>query len=324
MTCTKMIGVAHAVPSRKVTNFDLEKVMNTSDQWITERTGIKSRYIADDGLSALDLAMESVYKTLKQTPHLSVKDIDGIIVGTSTPDYVFPGVACEIARTLGINCFAFDLQAACSGFVYATDIARQYIENNKCRRILVVGVEIISRVLDWDDRKTSVLFGDGAGSCILEASDYGIITSHLKTVHDPDYILSVKNPIIHPGSLGKIHMDGPRVFKTAIAAFLEIIETLVSHPDCPADSITRVVPHQANQRILEAVMERSSISRDKFFSCVSEYGNTSSASIPIALSRAFESSPTKKERVLVVSFGGGLTTGGFVMDYIPHEHTLCE
>jgi len=322
MLCTKMIGVAHAVPLNRVTNFDLEKIMDTSDQWITERTGIKARYLADKEQTTLSLAMESVFKTLAQTPHISVQDIDGIIVGTSTPDYVFPSLACEIAKTLNISCLAFDLQAACCGFVYATDIARQYIENKKAKRILVVGVELISRALDWNNRKTAVLFGDGAGSCILESSDYGIITSFLKTIKDPDYILSVKNPIIHPGSPGTIDMDGPRVFKHAIAAFTEVIETLVSNPLCPASSITRVVPHQANQRILEAVMDRSSISKDKFFCCVADYGNTSSASIPIALSRAFESAPPQKERVLVVAFGGGLTTGGFVMDYIPHEQNL--
>jgi len=318
MTQARMIGVAHAVPANKMTNFDLEKVMDTSDTWIKERTGIHARHIADPHMTTLELALQSIHKTFALAPHITPDTIDAIIVGTSTPDYIFPSLACEIAKSFNISCMAFDLQAACCGFVYATDVAKQYIENNSAKRVLVVGVEIISRVLDWNNRKTGILFGDGAGSCLLEASDYGIITSCLKTIPDHDYILCIRNPLIHPTlSDGKIHMDGPKVFKQAVQAFTEVIERLVSDPRCPADSITRVVPHQANQRILEAVMDRSSISREKYFSCVADYGNTSSASIPIALSQAFSSESAQKERVLVVSFGGGLTTGGFVMDYIP-------
>ncbi len=318
MKTARMIGVAHAVPSKRVTNFDLEKIMDTTDAWITERTGIKARHIAEPGMMTLDLALMSIRKTLGLVPHIAVEDLDAIIIGTSTSDYFFPSLSCEVAKTLGIECLAFDLQAACCGFVYAVDVAKQYIASGSAKRILVVGVEIISRVLDMNDRRTSVLFGDGAGSCILEESEYGLITSQLKTIADPDFILSIKNPIMHPEASGRIKMDGPKVFKHAVGAFNDLIATLTSHPLCPAESITRVVPHQANQRILDAVMERSVIPREKFFSCVADFGNTSSASVPIALSLAFDPKSCKKERVLVVAFGGGLTVGGFVMDYVPN------
>ncbi len=312
-----MIGVAHAVPAIRVTNFDLEKVMDTSDAWISERTGIKARHFAEDGTTTLSLAMESIRKTLALAPHVSIADLDAIIIGTTTSDYFFPSLACEVAKTLGTECLAFDLQAACCGFVYAVDVAKNYIASGAAKTILVVGVELISRVLDMQDRRTAVLFGDGAGSCLLEAAEQGIITSKLRTIADQDFILCIKNPIIHPGASGRITMDGPKVFKHAVGAFVNLIETMTSHPDCPPESITRVVPHQANQRILDAVMERTAIGRDKFFSCVADYGNTSSASVPIALSLAFDSKSSLRERVLVVAFGGGLTVGGFVMDYVP-------
>lgn len=313
----RMVGVAYAVPAKKVTNFDLEAVMDTTDQWISERTGIKARHIADEKSWTLDLAMESVRKTLERTPHIDPKDLDAIIIGTSTSDYIFPSLACEVARELGLSCLAFDLQAACCGFVYAVDVAAAYIRSGQAKRILVVGVELISRVLDWSDRKTAVLFGDGAGSCILEAGESGLIISKLKTIADKDRILCAKNTAIHPDMSGRIAMDGQKVFKHAVGAFVELMNELTSHNNVSPESITKVVPHQANQRILDAVMDRAPIDKSKFFSCVADFGNTSSASIPIALSLAFDPDSDKKERVLVMAFGGGLTAGGFVMDYIP-------
>ncbi len=317
MNHPKLRGVRHSVPYQIISNKDLELKMNTTDEWIRERTGIKQRHIAEENLSTLELAMRSVQHTLQACPDCDPKSFDAIICGTSSPDYYFPTLSCEIARELGITCLAFDLQAACSGFVYAVEVARNFILSGSKKRILVVGVEMISRVLDWSNRKTAVLFGDGAGSCIIELSDKQcFFAATAKTVLDPDKILHLKNPLLDPSSSGHIEMDGQRVFKVAVTTMSEIAISLLEQSQLTMNDIDLFVPHQANQRIIEAVGERLACPVHKVFSCVEFYGNTSSASIPIALSEAVKSMKKgDKKRIMTISFGGGLTTGGFILDY---------
>jgi 3-oxoacyl-[acyl-carrier-protein] synthase-3 len=313
-----MTSIAHAVPKTALTNKDLESKINTTDDWITERTGIKQRYIAEPGRTTLSLAMESVQKTLAHCSKDDIAQIDAIICGTSSPDYYFPTLSCEIARELNLDCMAFDLQAACSGFVYATDVARTYVESGQKKKILVVGVEIISKVLDWTNRKTSVLFGDGAGSCLLELSHQQFFLANMmKTVVDPEKILHLKNSILDPSASGHIEMDGPKVFKAAVNTMSEIALKLLKKANLSIEDIDLFIPHQANQRIIEAVGERVSCPTHKVFSCVASYGNTSSASIPIAISEALKDlKKGQSKKIMTISFGGGLTSGGFIFDYL--------
>lgn len=309
-------GFSNSLPQEICTNFDLEKIVETSDQWIFERTGIKERRILSGEESALSLAIETVAKTL-QISGVNTQDIDGIIAATSTPDNLLPNLSAQLATTLNIQAWAFDLQAACSGFMHGLKMARSAVESGQARCVLVVGLDIMSRAVDWEDRKTCVLFGDGAGACLVEASEsHGMLATHAGTLPDPEMILRADNLITTPTSKGKLEMNGPAVFKKAIITLSQTILKVLEIAHLTADDIDWVVPHQANLRILQAVAERTPIPFDKYYCCVERYGNTSAASIPIALGEACEKKIFKKgDKILLVAFGAGLTYGGVIFTY---------
>jgi len=316
MTHAELHGIAYSTPSRSVSNHELSTFVDTSHEWIVERTGICSRYISDKEETTFDLAMRSVEKTLAESG-IKPSDLSGVIIGTSSSDYVFPSLACEIARVLGVVGFAFDVQAACSGFAYAIDIGRRYIESGAAKHLLIIGIDTPSRILDWNERKTCVLFGDGAGSCVLSAHTKGIISSFIEYIPDHGKILYAHNAMLFPDKHpATIVMDGQKVYKQAVTSLSEGIMRLIAEAGCTPESIDCVVPHQANLRILEAVMARVPIAAEKFFSCVDRYGNTSAASIPIALAEAIEIGKIRPGmRVLFIAFGGGMTCGGAIFEY---------
>lgn len=309
-------GFSQAVPVRVCTNFDLEKIVETTDQWIYERTGIKERRLLSDGESALSLALQAAAQTLKKTS-LQAGDIEGIIAATSTPDNLLPNLSAQLATELDIHAWAFDLQAACSGFVHALKMARSVVESGQARRVLVVGLDIMSRAVDWGDRSTCVLFGDGAGCCVVEASEtHGILATHAATLPDREMILRADNLITKPSSKGRLEMNGQAVFKKAIVTLSQTIFKLLEIASLDPSEIDWVVPHQANMRILQAVAERTPIPFDKYYCCVERYGNTSAGSIPIALGEACERGVFKPgDKILVVAFGAGLAYGGSIFVY---------
>jgi 3-oxoacyl-[acyl-carrier-protein] synthase-3 len=301
-------------PSNTLTNADLEKIVDTNDQWITERTGIKSRFICGPGENSLTLALASAKKSIEKSG-LSPDEIDGVIIGTSSADQIFPALGCLIAGHLGIKGFGFDIQAACSGFVFAAHTARQFIENKAAKNILVIGVDVISKALDWNDRKTCVLFGDGAGSCLISATNEpGFVESMIGSEADFDFSLSMSSPWSTPNKLHKLHMDGQKVFKKAVGCLSSCVEELLSRSNLTAADIDLVVPHQANLRILQAVAERTSIPIEKYYQCLQRYGNTSAASIPLALFDAVQDGLIKPgSTIMLIAFGGGMTYGGAII-----------
>jgi 3-oxoacyl-[acyl-carrier-protein] synthase-3 len=309
-----MHAFGSSVPSGVLRNKDLEAVVETTDQWIVERTGIKTRFVCQSHESSLSLALESVKKTLAISG-LSLEAISGIIVGTSSPDYVFPSLACMIAAELNIQGFAFDLQAACSGFVYATHIARQFVENKQAQHVLVVGVDVISRMLDWNDRKTCILFGDGCGSCLVSVADQpGIVYSMIGTQPDHDLSLHLGTSWAQPNKHHKIVMDGQKVFKKAVTCLTSCVTYLLTQSQLSHEQINLVIPHQANGRILQAVAERTSIPLDKYYQCVERYGNTSAGSIPLAYVDAQKEGLLKVGmHVMIIAFGAGMTYGGLII-----------
>ena len=310
-------GIGSYVPEKILTNFDLEKMVDTSDEWITTRTGIKERRIAEKGQSASDLGVQAALKALD---HAGLKPtaLDLIIVATVTPDMLFPSTACAIQHRLGAQCGAFDLAAACSGFPYALAVANGFIGAGIYRNILVVGSEVLSGFIDWSDRSTCVLFGDGAGAVVVSRFEgsHEIISTYLGSDGSQGEILQIPaGGSVHPPSedtvRNKMHylkMQGSEVFKVAVRTMeLAVVEVLkkaglaLSDVDC-------LIPHQANMRILQAVAERLEFPAQKVFINVERYGNMSSASTVVALDEAVKSGAVKKgDRVVLVAFGGGLT-----------------
>ncbi|MDC3413695.1 ketoacyl-ACP synthase III [Aquibacillus sp. 3ASR75-11] len=303
-----IIGTGHYVPEKVLTNFDLEKLVDTNDEWIRTRTGIEERRIADDSMDTSDLAYAAAINALEDA-ELTGKDIDMIMVATVTPDTPFPSVACMLQERLGANkVAAMDLSAACSGFMYGIITAKQYVESNTYKNILVVGVEKLSKITDWTDRNTCVLFGDGAGAAVVS------------TVSEGKGILSFE--LGSDGSGGKylyqdkdyLSMNGREVFKFAVRQMPESSVNVVEKAGFKKDDVDYLIPHQANIRIMDAARQKLEIPEDKMATSVKKYGNTSSASIPIALSEEVKSGKIKDNDLLVlVGFGGGLTWGAVAM-----------
>ncbi len=325
MIHSKILGVGSYLPEKILTNADLEKIVNTTDEWIVERTGISERRIAGEDETSATLGYKAASQALKKA-EISANEIDMIIVATCTSDRFFPSTACLLQDKLSINrnIPAFDITAACSGFVYALVIAEQFIRGGIHKNILVVGTEVLSRGLDWTDRNTCVLFGDGAGAIILQASsEPGILSADLYAQGKYKEILSLPSFEILATEnsqkqllLPHLAMNGKEVFKLA-SKFVEeaIVETLAKNKLTHKD-IDWIIPHQANERIMYAISKKLNISFDKFVSTIKYHGNTSAASIPLALDQFIDEGKIKPGHlILLEGFGGGMTWGSILIKY---------
>jgi len=313
MTWSRIVGTGSYLPPRVVTNAEFARRLDTSDEWIRERTGISERRIADESQASSDLALEASRAALAAA-QVAPGDIDLIIVATSTPDYVFPSTACLLQAKLGIKgCPAFDVQAVCSGFVYALATADRFIRSGMNRRALVVGTEVFSRIMDWNDRATCVLFGDGAGAVVLAAGDAPGI--HASVLHaDGSYadILSVPGNVCGGRITGSpyLQMQGNQVFKLAVRVLDEVARETLKASDMGIADVDWLIPHQANVRILEATARKLGIPRERVVVTVDKHGNTSAASIPLALDEYVRAGKIRTgQRVLMEGVGGGFTWG---------------
>ena len=313
MTYSRIVGTGGYLPPRVVTNEEFAKRLDTSDAWIRERTGIAERRIADESQASSDLALEASRAALGAA-QLAPDDIDLIIVATSTPDNVFPSTACLLQAKLGIKaCPAFDVQAVCSGFVYALAIADRFIRSGMNRRALVVGTEVFSRIMDWNDRATCVLFGDGAGAVVLAAGETPGI--HASVLHaDGSYadILSVPGNVCGGRIVGSpyLQMQGNQVFKLAVKVLDEVARETLAAAEMSVADVDWLIPHQANVRILEATARKLGVPRERLAVTVDRHGNTSAASIPLALDEYVRAGKIRAgHRVMMQGVGGGFTWG---------------
>jgi 3-oxoacyl-[acyl-carrier-protein] synthase III len=310
-------GVGAALPARVVPNSELTKLVDTSDQWIVQRTGIKQRYVAGEGETTATLATEAARAALARA-ELEPAEVDLIIVATSTPDHTFPAVATQVQAELGIvEGAAFDLQAVCSGFVYALVTADNFLRCGAHKRALVIGAETFSRILDWSDRATCVLFGDGAGAIALEARESdgrldspGVIASRLRADGRHRAKLYVDGGPSTTKTVGHLRMEGKEVFRHAVAIVTDVVQGCLADAGVTADQIDWFVPHQANRRIIDASADKLGIARDKVIVTVDRHGNTSAASIPLALDVAVADGRIKPgDLVMIEALGGGFTWG---------------
>lgn len=316
MNDVKIVGVGSAVPSKIVTNNDLAQLVDTSDEWIFTRTGIKERRISE-GETTIELSVKAAKAALEKA-QISPEEIDLILVATTTPDHFMPSTACSVQAQIGaVNAAAMDLSAACAGFVYGINTATQFIMTGMYKTALIIGAEVMSKVIDWQDRNTCVLFGDGAGAAVLKSSEeQGIIGMDLGANGTMGEVLTcaafpVTNFAIQSkGTDSFLHMDGGEVFKSAVRIIVQSIKKLLSKADLQIGSISHVVIHQANYRMVEPAAKKLGISPEKFFMNVERYGNTSAASIPLALAEMDAKGLLKKGDVIAfIGFGGGLTWG---------------
>ena len=325
MTCfSRITGTGSYLPPRRLTNADLVAELavsgvETSDEWIVERTGIRARHFAAADVSSSDLGVEAAKKAL-EAAGLQPSDIDLIIVATSTPDMVFPSAACILQNKLGITgCAAFDVQAVCSGFVYALTVADALIKTGSATKALVIGAEVFSRILDFSDRTTCVLFGDGAGAVVLEASDTpGILASDLHADGKHVGILCVPGHVSGGKVLGDplLKMDGPAVFKLAVSVLESAARATLAKANLTDADIDWLIPHQANIRIMQSTAKKLKIPAEKLIVTVDQHGNTSAASIPLALDVAVRSGKIKKgDTLMLEGVGGGFTWGAVLLNY---------
>lgn len=310
-------GTGSALPARVMTNDELAGRLDTSDEWIAQRTGIRQRHVAGEGETTASLGLEAARRAL-EAAGVEASAVDLIVVGTATPDYTFPAVATQIQAGLGITGgFAFDLQAVCSGFVFALAAAEKFIASGSHSRALVIGAETFSRILDWSDRTTCVLFGDGAGAVVLEAADgtgalgdRGVLTTHLRSDGRHRAKLYVDGGASTTGTIGQLRMEGNQVFRHAVGMITDVIEDAFKATGTSADDIDWFVPHQANRRIIEASADKLGIAREKVVITVDRHGNTSAASIPLALDVAVRDGRIRRgQLVMFEAMGGGFTWG---------------
>ena len=313
-----IIGVGSCLPDKVLTNADLEKIVETTDEWITQRTGISERRILDKGEPTYTLGIKAAQRALEDAG-LEAKELDLIIVATAAPDYNTPSTACIIQGEIGaINAAAFDLNAACAGFVYGLTVADQFLKTGYYKKILVVGIEGMSKVTDWEDRNTCVLFGDGAGAVILGQVDkgHGLLSTNIgadgaswKTITIPSYQFSEEDlsKRIHENKR-VLWMDGSEVFKFAVKVLVQATEKVIKDANLTMADVKLLVPHQANIRIIDGAAKRLKVPTEKVFANVHKYGNISAASIPVALDEIYKSGVLKKgDNLVFVGFGGGLT-----------------
>jgi 3-oxoacyl-[acyl-carrier-protein] synthase-3 len=322
VTYSRIIGTGGYLPEKVLSNHDLEKMVDTSDQWITERTGIKKRHIAAENETTCDLAEHAARDAMKAAG-IGPDDIDLIILATTTPDRVFPSTACLLQQRLNIHgCAAFDIQAVCSGFVYALGVADKFIRSGSHRCALVIGAETLSRIIDWTDRSTCVLFGDGAGAVVLSASDEpGILSTHLHADGEYKDLLSTTGGVSegYPNDLdgtAYITMQGNEVFKMAVNTLGRIVDETLEANNMEKTDVDWLVPHQANIRIINATAKKLKLSTDHVVVTVQEHGNTSAASVPLALNEAVRDNRIKRgDTLLLEAFGGGFTWGSALLRY---------
>lgn len=312
MPKASLISIAAYAPPKILTNFDLEKMVETNDEWIVKRTGISQRRIAQDEDTS-DLGTKAAKIALERA-NLTAKDIDAIICATISPDhFCMPSTACKIAKNLGINAItAFDISAACTGFIYLLELAKSLIESGSKKNVLIIGAEKLSKIVDWTDRTTCILFGDGAGAAVVSASEENeIIDVH--TAADGNYA----NLLITPGGEEKfIKMSGNEVFKIAVQTLTKDVVDILEKNQISSDKINLFIPHQANLRIIEAVKQRLNFTNEQCVVTVGKYGNTSSASIPMAMNDAYEEGRLKKGDLLLLdAFGGGFTWGSALLKF---------
>lgn len=314
-------GTGSALPRRVVKNSEIENIVETSDAWIVQRTGIEQRYIAESDETTVSLGADAARAALEDAK-LTIDDIDLIILATATPNHTFPSSATEIQRALGMqHGFAFDIQAVCSGFIFALATADNYIRANMAKRILVIGAETFSRILDWQDRTTCVLFGDGAGAVIVEAQegngtvqDRGILASKLRSDGSHMDKLFVDGGPSTTQSVGHLRMQGREVFKYAVGMIADVIEDCFELSGLKVDDLDWFIPHQANKRIIDASAKKLGIPEHKVVVTVHQHGNTSAASVPLALNEAVKDGRVKTgDLVLLEAMGGGFTWGAILL-----------
>jgi 3-oxoacyl-[acyl-carrier-protein] synthase III len=313
-----ILGTGSALPRRKVSNAELAQTVDTSDEWIVERTGIRFRHIAGDDETTATLAADASRAAL-QAAGLSTLDIDLIVLATATPDQTFPSSATKVQAMLGINdCVAFDVAAVCSGFLYALSVADSMIRAGSARKALVIGSETFSRILDWDDRTTCVLFGDGAGAIVLagEDSDRGLLATRLHADGRHNGLLYVDGGPSTTGTVGKVRMRGSEVFRHAVVNLAAVLREVLDVAGLSPADIDWVVPHQANARILDATARKLGLPAAKVVVTVDQHANTSAASVPLALDTAVRDGRIKRGDIVVLeAMGGGFTWGGSVLRY---------
>jgi 3-oxoacyl-[acyl-carrier-protein] synthase III len=311
-------GVGSALPGRRVTNDELAETVDTTDQWIVERTGIRSRYIAGDGETTASLATDAAKRALEHAG-VNAADIDLIVLATATPDQTFPSSATKVQATLGINdCIAFDVHAVCTGFLYALSVADSMLRSGNAQKALVIGAETFSRILDWEDRATCVLFGDGAGALVLSAEDTegGILATRLHADGRHNDLLFVDGGPSTTGTVGKLRMKGREVFRHAVVRLADVLTEVLEAAGLTAAEVDWVVPHQANARILDATAKKLGLPAEKVVMTVAEHANTSAASVPLALDTAVKDGRIKRGDVVVLeAMGGGFTWGAAALRY---------
>ncbi len=313
MMHTAITGTGACLPERVVTNEELEKTVDTTDQWIRERTGILQRHIAGDEETTASMGAQAAREAL-DAAGLTSEDVDMIVLATTTPDRIFPSTACHIQRELGTReCPAFDVQAVCSGFIYGLDIARRFIATGGGSTVLVIGSEVLSRIVDWSDRSTCVLFGDGAGAVVLQARDEpGILSTHLHADGRYDHLLQV-SPEVN-GSF--IEMKGNEVFRMAVNTLGRIVDETLEANQMDRHEVDWLVPHQANHRIIAATARKLDLPMERVVVTVDRHGNTSAASVPLALNQAVRDGRIQSGDVLMLeAFGGGFTWGSALIRY---------
>lgn len=321
-----IVGLGVCLPENRLTNFDLEKMVNTTDEWIKTMTGISERRIADKNVTSSSLGAKAAKNALKDAG-VSAEDIDLIIVATASPDMYFPSTACIIQDIIGAkNAAAFDISAACSGFVYALNTASQFILTGFYKNALVIGAETLSKVVDWEDRNTCILFGDGAGAAVIKQVEngYGILSTTLGSDGSLGRCLTVPACYADDEEIAKrnpnkektIWMNGKEVFKFAVKILEKATKEALNAYNLKVEDVDMIIPHQANIRIINSASERLGIPKEKFYTNLDKYGNSSAASVPIALFEAYKEGKIKKGQIIVlVAFGGGLTWGSTVIKW---------
>ncbi len=321
MPYSVIAGTGGYLPEKCLSNHDLARMVDTTDEWIYERTGIRNRHIAAEGELTLDLAQAASLKAI-EAAGISAQDIDLVVVATTTPDRVFPSTACLLQHRLGVpNCPAFDVQAVCAGFIYALSVVDKFITSGTSRCVLVVGAETFSRIINWQDRSTCILFGDGAGAVVLQAADRpGIIKTHLSAegryadmLHVPAGISSGYDRTCDDAY---VKMSGGDVYKVAIKRLTELVDETLSGTDFDRSQIDWLVPHQANVRIIRAVAQKLNMPMEHVVLTIAEHGNTSAASVPLALDIAVRDGRIQRDDLLMLeAFGGGFTWGSALISY---------
>jgi 3-oxoacyl-[acyl-carrier-protein] synthase-3 len=310
-------GTGSYIPEKQLSNIELESMLDTSDEWIVSRTGISSRSIAQNHETTSYMASKAAEKAIEASG-IDANELDLILVATCTPDHFFPGVACYVQHALNVTrpIPAFDVSAACSGFVYVMDIAKQYIVSNTAKHVLVIGSETMSRAVDWADRSTCVLFGDGAGALVLSASDRpGILGSVLHASYDAEKLLNLANGALQ-GGRATISMRGNEVFKLAVKIMGDVVDEVLELSQLKKSDIQWLIPHQANMRIIQAIAKKLELPMSQVIVTIGNQGNTSAASIPLALDHSIRTNLVKRDELLLIeSFGGGMTWGALVIRY---------